>query len=138
MRRLLGRAQRPLLILGGFGWSPPACDNLQRFVEANYLPVACAFRYQDLFDNRHPNYIGDVGVGINPKLGQRIRDADLIIAVGARLGEMTTSGYTLLDAPVPHQTLIHVHAGAEELGRVYQAQLAINSGMPQFAARGWR
>lgn len=135
LRRLLGRAQRPLLILGGTGWTPAACDNVKRFVEANYLPVACAFRYQDLFDNRHANYVGDVGVGINPKLGQRVRDADLIIALGARLGEMTTSGYTLIQAPVPHQTLVHVHAGAEELGRVFQPQLAINSGMPQFAAR---
>ena len=135
LRRLLGRAQRPIVILGGFGWTPAACDNIKRFAEANYLPVACAFRFQDLFDNRHPNYIGDVGVGVNPKLGQRIKDADLIIAIGARLGEMTTSGYTLLDAPVPAQTLVHVHSGAEELGRVYQAQLMINSGAPQFASR---
>ncbi|MGH6622326.1 MAG: thiamine pyrophosphate-binding protein, partial [Burkholderiaceae bacterium] len=135
LRRLLGRAQRPIVILGGFGWTPAACENIKRFVEANYLPAACAFRYQDLFDNRHPNYVGDVGVGINPKLAQRVRDADLVVAVGARLGEMTTSGYTLLDSPVPQQTLVHVHAGAEELGRVYQAQLAINAGMPQFASR---
>ena len=97
--------------------------------------MRCAFRFQDLFDNRHPNYIGDVGVGVNPKLAQRIKDADLILAIGPRLGEMTTSGYTLLDAPVPAQTLIHVHAGAEELGRVFQAQLMINSGLPQFASR---
>ena len=135
LRRLLGRAQRPIVILGGFGWTPAACDNIKRFAEANYLPVACAFRFQDLLDNRHPNYVGDVGVGVNPKLGQRIKDADLIIAIGPRLGEMTTSGYTLLDAPVPSQTLVHVHAGAEELGRVYQAQLMINSGAPQFASR---
>jgi acetolactate synthase I/II/III large subunit len=135
LRRLLGRAQRPLVILGGSGWTPAACDNLKRFVEANYLPVACAFRSQDLFDNRHPNYIGDAGVGINPRLAQRIRDADLVLAIGARLGEMTTSGYSLLDVPVPQQALVHVHSGAEELGRVYQATLAINAGMPQFAAR---
>lgn len=135
LRRLLGRAQRPIVILGGFGWTPAACDNIKRFAEANYLPVACAFRFQDLLDNRHPNYIGDVGVGVNPKLAQRIKDADLIIAIGPRLGEMTTSGYTLLDVPVPAQTLVHVHAGADELGRVYQAQLMINSGAPQFASR---
>ncbi len=135
LRRLLGRAQRPLVILGGSGWTTAACDNLKRFVEANYLPVACAFRAQDLFDNRHPNYIGDAGVGINPRLAQRIRDADLVLAIGARLGEMTTSGYSLLDVPVPRQTLVHVHSGAEELGRVYQASLAINAGMPQFASR---
>jgi acetolactate synthase-1/2/3 large subunit len=135
LRRLLGRAQRPIVILGGTGWTPAACDNIKRFAEANYLPVACAFRYQDLFDNRHPNYVGDVGIGINPKLGQRIKDADLVVAVGARLGEMTTGGYSLLEAPVPTQSLVHVHAGSEELGRVYQAQLMINAGMPQFASR---
>jgi acetolactate synthase-1/2/3 large subunit len=135
LRRLLGRSQRPLLLLGGPGWTSAACDNIRRFAEANYLPVACAFRYQDLFDNRHPNYVGDVGIGINPKLAQRIRDADLIVCVGARLGEMTTSGYTLLTVPVPSQALVHVHTGIEELGRVYQSQLMINAGMPQFASR---
>jgi acetolactate synthase-1/2/3 large subunit len=135
LRRLLGQAQRPLVLLGGFGWSQSACENLRRWVEANHLPVACAFRFQDLFDNRHPNYVGDVGIGINPKLAQRVRDADLLIAIGPRLGEMTTGGYTLLEAPRPRQTLVHVHQGLEELGRVYQPALAICSGMPQLASR---
>jgi acetolactate synthase-1/2/3 large subunit len=135
LRQLLGAARRPIVLLGGTGWTPAACDNVRRFAEANRLPVACAFRYQDLFDNRHPNYVGDVGIGINPKLAQRIGAADLVLAIGPRLGEATTSGYTLLDAPVPKQTLIHVHQGIEELGRVYQPRLAICSGMPQFAAR---
>ncbi|MGH6611155.1 MAG: thiamine pyrophosphate-binding protein [Burkholderiaceae bacterium] len=135
LRRLLGRSTRPLVILGGFGWTPAACDNIKRFAEANYLPITCAFRYQDLFDNRHANYIGDVGIGINPKLAQRVKDADLILAIGPRLGEMTTSGYTLLEPPVPSQTLVHVHPGVEELGRVFQAQLMISSGMAQFASR---
>jgi acetolactate synthase-1/2/3 large subunit len=135
LRRLLGRAQRPLVVVGGPGWNDAACDNLRRFIEANYLPVACAFRAQDTFDNRHPNYVGDVGIGINPKLAQRLREADLVLAIGPRLGEMTTSGYSLLTAPVPQQTLVHVHSGAEELGRVYQPSLAINSGMPQLASR---
>jgi acetolactate synthase-1/2/3 large subunit len=135
LRRLLGAAQRPLVLLGGFGWTPAACDNIRRWVEANHLPVACAFRFQDLFDNRHPNYVGDVGIGINPKLAQRVRDADLLIAIGPRLGEMTTGGYTLLEAPRPRQSLVHVHQGIEELGRVYQPTLAIAAGMPQFAAR---
>src|SRR5690606_36305352 len=89
LRRMLGAARRPLVLLGGTGWTPQACDNVRRFAEANFLPVACAFRYQDLFDNRHPNYVGDVGIGINPKLAQRIREADLLIAIGPRLGEMT-------------------------------------------------
>jgi len=135
LRGLLRQAQRPLLMVGGAGWTLPARDNLRRFVEANDLPVVCGFRFQDRFDNEHPNYIGDAGIGINPKLADRIRTADLVIAIGLRLGEITTAGYTLLRAPVPEQALVHVHAGLEELGRVYQAQLMINSGMPQFAAR---
>ncbi len=106
---------------------------MQRFVEANALPCACAFRFQDLFDNRHAQYVGDVGIGINPVLGERVRTADVLLVVGARLGEMTTSGYTLLDSPVPRQRLIHVHPAAEELGRVYQPELAIVSGMVAFA-----
>ncbi len=135
MRSLLRQAQRPLLIVGGPGWTALAQDNLRRFVEANDLPVLCGFRFQDRFDNEHPNYVGEAGIGINPKLAQRIRYADLVIALGLRLGEITTSGYTLLRPPVPAQALIHVHSGLEELGRVYQAQLMINSGMPQMAAR---
>jgi acetolactate synthase I/II/III large subunit len=134
LRDMLAAAQRPLAILGGGGWTLEACTAFQRFAEGNHLPVACAFRFQDLFDNNHPNYIGDVGIGINPKLAARVKDADLILAIGPRLGEMTTGGYSLLEAPVPKQKLIHIHTGAEELGRVYQADLMINSGMPQIAA----
>ena len=106
---------------------------MRKFVEANHLPAACAFRYQDLFDNRHANYVGDVGVGINPILAERARTADVLLVVGARMGEMTTSGYTLLDSPVTRQKLVHVMAGAEELGRVYQAELPIHSSMGRFA-----
>jgi acetolactate synthase-1/2/3 large subunit len=135
IRRQLGKAQRPLVIIGGSGWSPAAAENLIGFAEANALPVACAFRFQDVIDNRHPNYIGDVGLGVNPQLAQRIRAADLILAFGPRLGEATTGGYELLQVPVARQALVHVHAGVEELGRVYQAELMINSGMPQLAAR---
>ncbi len=135
VRRLLGQARAPIVLLGGTGWTEAACENLRRFAEANELPVACAFRYQDLFDNRHPNYVGDVGIGINPRLAQRIRESDLVLAIGPRLGEMTTSGYTLLAVPQPKQALVHVHQGVEELGRVYQGQLMIASGMPQFASR---
>jgi acetolactate synthase-1/2/3 large subunit len=134
LRELLAGASRPLVILGGSGWTPRACDDIRGFALGNALPVACAFRFQDLFDNRHPSYCGDVGIGINPKLAARVRDADLVLAIGPRLGEMTTSGYTLFEVPVPRQKLVHVHAGAEELGRVYQAELLINSGMPEIAA----
>ncbi|MDN3919982.1 thiamine pyrophosphate-binding protein [Roseateles violae] len=129
LRERLLAARRPLLIAGGGGWSADACAALQRFAEAWSLPVGCAFRFQDLFDNRHPLYAGDVGIGINPKLAQRVKDADLIVALGARLGEMTTGGYTLLQAPRPAQQLVHIHAGAEELGRVYAADLLINASM---------
>jgi acetolactate synthase-1/2/3 large subunit len=134
LRELLGAAERPFVLAGGWGWNPAACADLRRFAEANALPVGCAFRFQDTFDNRHPNYAGDVGIGPNPKLAQRIKDADLVLAIGPRLGEMTTGGYTLLVPPRPAQKLVHVHAGAEELGRVYQGELLINSGMPQIAA----
>jgi acetolactate synthase-1/2/3 large subunit len=107
---------------------------VQTFAEANALPVACAFRFQDLLDNDHPHYIGDVGIGINPKLAARVREADLIIAFGPRLGEMTTSGYALLESPVPKQRLVHIHPDPEELGSVYQAELMIASGAPQAAS----
>jgi acetolactate synthase-1/2/3 large subunit len=131
LRGMLAEAQRPIVLLGGGTWNAQACADLQRFVEANMLPVACTFRFQDLFDNAHPNYIGDVGIGINPKLAARVKDADLVIAIGPRLGEMTTGGYTLLASPVPSQRLVHIHADPEELGSVYQAELMIASGAPQ-------
>jgi acetolactate synthase-1/2/3 large subunit len=134
LRGFLSAAKRPFVILGGGSWNAQAVADIKQFAEANDLPVGCSFRCQDLFDNRHRNYAGDVGIGINPALAKRIKDSDLLLVIGARLGEMTTSGYTLIDIPVPKQTLIHVHPGAEELGRVYQAALPINSGMPQIAA----
>jgi len=129
---LLQKAKNPFVILGGGGWNREACRGLQRWIEKSGLPVGTSFRCQDLFDNRSPNYAGDVGIGINPKLAQRVKDADVLLVIGARLGEMTTSAYSLVEAPLPRQTLIHVHAGAEELGRVYRAALPINSGYPQF------
>ena len=129
LRELLLSAQRPLLIAGGSGWDAGAAVALQRFAQAWQLPVACAFRFQDTFDNRHALYAGDVGIGINPNLAEHVRRADLIIALGPRLGEMTTGGYTLLQAPRPLQELVHVHAGAEELGRVYAADLLLQASM---------
>jgi acetolactate synthase-1/2/3 large subunit len=129
VRAMLLAAQRPFVIAGGSGWDAVSCDALQRFAEGWNLPVGCAFRFQDLFDNRHPNYAGDVGIAINPKLAKRIADADLVVAIGPRLGEMTTGGYTLLQAPRPAQKLIHIHAGAEELGRVYAADLLLQASM---------
>jgi acetolactate synthase-1/2/3 large subunit len=133
-RELLSVAQQPLVLVGGSRWDAQACAALRRFADAAELPVGCAFRHQDLFDNRHPAYAGDVGIGINPKLAARVRDADVLLVIGERLGEMTTSGYTLLDVPTPSPALIHVHPGADELGRVYQPALAINAAPGAFLA----
>lgn len=129
LREMLLQAERPFVIAGGGGWTVQAAQALQRFAENWSLPVGNAFRFQDTFDNFHPLYAGDVGIGINPKLAARIKQSDLVIAIGPRLGEMTTGGYTLLQAPRPTQKLVHIHASAEELGRVYQADLAIHASM---------
>ena len=134
LRQMLAQAERPIVIAGGGGWSRPACDDFLAFATAFNLPVAASFRAQDLIDNRDPHYVGDVAVGLNPRLAERIRNCDLLLAVGARLGEWTTAGYTLVEVPRPKQKFVHVHPGAEELGRVYQGDLLINSGMPEFAA----
>ena len=133
MRGLLSHARQPLMILGGGGWTAAAVDNIRMFAEANHLPVGTSFRCQDLFDNSHPNYAGHVGIGIDPALGERVKNADLLLVVGARLGEMTTSGYTLLDSPVPRQKLVHVSPAADELGRVFQPELGIVSAPVPFA-----
>jgi acetolactate synthase-1/2/3 large subunit len=132
LEKLLNAAKNPFVIVGGGGWTKKTSSALQDWAARTGIPVGASFRCQDYFDNRHPNYAGDVGIGLNPKLAQRVKDADLLLVIGARLGEMTTSGYTLLDVPVPKQKLVHVHAGPEELGRVYQATLPINSNYEEF------
>ncbi len=134
LREMLAAAKRPFVMLGGGGWNAKACDDIRAFIETNNLPTACAYRCQDLLDNRSPNYLGDIAVGMNPAIEKRIRDCDLLLAIGLRLGEWTTINYTLIDIPRPKMKFVHVHAGAEELGRVYQADILINSGMPEFAA----
>jgi acetolactate synthase-1/2/3 large subunit len=131
---LLDQAERPLVIVGGSGWTETARGDLRQFVEAFDLPIAAAFRRQDIFDNEHANYVGHIGIGLDPALQRYVRDSDLVVAVGARLGEPTTGGYTLFDIPEPRAPLVHVHADPSELGRVYKAQLMINAGMPEFAA----
>jgi acetolactate synthase I/II/III large subunit len=131
---ILSAAQRPIAVLGGGGWTQKACDDTRAFLETWQLPAVTSFRGKDRLDNRHPLYAGDMGIGIDPKLGARIAEADVLLVVGPRLGEMTTNGYTRLTPPVPKQRLIHVHPGAEELNRVYQAELAINSGIESFAS----
>lgn len=127
LKQLLEAAKRPLIMLGGSGWSKTSVDTIQGFAAANGLPVTVSFRCQDRFDNRLPNYVGDMGIGANPKLIKQMQDADVLVVLGARLGEMTTGGYVRIKAPVPEQTLIHIHQGAEELGRVFQPALAINA-----------
>ena len=129
LRSLLLNSKQPMVLAGGSGWTVQSAQALRRFAENWKLPVANTFRAQDTFDNHHPQYAGDVGIGINPKLAQRIRDSDLLLVIGPRLGEMTTGGYTLIDLPAPKQKLVHIHASAEELNRVYRADIAINATM---------
>lgn len=133
MRQLLAGARKPLMILGGSGWTDAGLRDIESFATQQGLPVACAFRRQDLFDNRHAQYVGEVGIGLNPELAQAIRASDLLLAVGTRLGEIVTSGYTLLEVPVPQQALVHVLPCAEELGRVYQPDLKVLASLNAFA-----
>lgn len=134
LRRRLQEASKPLMIVGGPTWTAEAVADITRFAEANGLPVSTSLRCQDCFNNRHDNYVGDLGLGVNPKLAERVKASDLLIVAGPRLGKMTTQGYTLIDIPNPVQQLVHIHPGAEELGRVYFPDLAINASMPNFAA----
>jgi acetolactate synthase-1/2/3 large subunit len=130
---LLDTAERPVAILGGSGWSAAAASRFSAFAERFALPVVCSFRRQMLMSAEHPCYAGDLGIGPNPKLLGLIKEADLLLLIGGRLGEIPSQGYTLLEIPVPRQRLVHVHPDAEELGRVYRAQLAINATPSAFA-----
>lgn len=130
---ILGSVERPLAVIGGGGWTAQACEDVRRFLEMWNLPTVTSFRGKDRLDNRHPLYVGDMGIGIDPKLGARIAEADALIAIGPRLGEMTTSGYSRVVPPVPKHRLVHVYPAGEELNRVYQAELGIVSGIGAFA-----
>lgn len=134
LRTMLVAAKRPVMMLGGGTWTPKAVADIATFAEANGLPVCCSFRNQDRFDNHHDNYIGEVGIGSNPALIALLSETDLLLAVGPRLGEQSTQGYSLLDIPSPQQPMVHVYPDPEELGRVYRAELPINAGMAAFAA----
>ena len=134
LRDMLAEAERPVVLVGGSGWTEQACGDLRTFAEANDLPVAAGFRRQDLLDNRHPGYTGVVGLGANPALAAAVRESDLLLVAGAQLGEIVTQGYTLLALPKPRQRLIHANPGIEEIGKVYQPDLGIAAGMPEFAA----
>ena len=123
-RRLLA-AERPIVLAGGSGWSEQGVGDLVAFSENFDLPVAVTFRRQMLFPADHPNFAGDLGIGPNPKLLQRVKDADLVILLGGRLSEMPSQSYTLLDIPGDGEKLVHIHPGAEELNKVYRAGLGI-------------
>jgi acetolactate synthase-1/2/3 large subunit len=131
---LLRQAKRPLAIVGGGGWTAQASQDLRAFVEANDLPTVASFRCQDFLDNQHPLYIGDLGLAPNPALAERVRNADFLLLAGARMGEASSRGYTLLDVPTPRQTLVHVYPDPAELGRVYHATFAVNASAPSFFA----
>ncbi len=131
---LVEASERPLLIVGGGGWSEQTGRDVLAFAEASNVPVVASFRRQDYVGNGSPAYAGMLTLGMDPALAQRVREADLILALGTRLGDIATGQYSLLEAPRPRQTLIHVHADPDELGRVYEAEVPIVSGSPQFAA----
>ena len=132
-RRLLA-AERPIVLAGGSGWSEQGVKDLARFAENFDLPVAVTFRRQMLFPADHPNFAGDLGIGPNPKLLERVRNADLVLLLGGRLSEMPSQSYTLLDIPGDGAKLVHVHPGAEELNKVYRAGLGILATPHAFAA----
>lgn len=132
LAQLLSTAQKPLMIVGGSRWDEQSVLDLQALAQAWKIPVACSFRRQMLFDHTHPNYAGDVGIGINPQLKQQILDSDVLLLIGGRFSEMPSQDYTLLNIPTPAQTLIHVYPGAEELGRVYRAHLSIHASPKAF------
>ena len=134
LQKMLWAAERPVMLLGGSRWSVAAHAAIARFAERFALPVATTFRRGALFDALHPCYAGDLGIGPNPKLIERIKAADLVLLVGGRLGEMPSQSYTLFDIPGPQTSFVHVHPGAEELGRVYKPHLAIHAAPTAFAA----
>ncbi|MBV1708095.1 MAG: thiamine pyrophosphate-binding protein [Hyphomicrobiales bacterium] len=134
LQKRLAAAARPIAILGGSGWNATARAAFQRFAERFELPVATSFRRAMLFDGDHPLYVGEIGIGPNPKLRERISAADLVLLAGARMSEMPSQGYQLFEVPKPRQSLVHVHADAHELGRVYQTDLAIHASPAGFAA----
>ena len=131
---LLGAARRPLILIAGANWTEAGKAALRGFAEASDIPVVAAFRYQDQFDNFSPVFAGEAGVGMPAHVKRLIRDADVILAINTRFGEMTTDGYTLLSVPCPEQTLVHVHASDRELGKVYQPALGVQAGPNAFAA----
>ena len=135
LANLLEQANKPIIIMGGSRWDADSVAHIEAFVERFKVPVACSFRRQMLFNHNHPNYAGDVGLGINPDLKSAISDADLVMLMGGRFSEVPSQNYQLLGVHDTQQQLIHIHASAEELGRVYRADLAIHAS-PKALAKG--
>ncbi len=133
VRNALLGAKRPVILTGGGGWTEDGCRNLERFAKATNIPVVAAFRFQDRFDNNANVYAGEAGVGMLPEVRQTLTEADLILAVGVRFGEMTTANHALFDLPKMKQTLIHAHSSPTELGKIYQPDIAINAGPNEVA-----
>ncbi len=134
LRELLAGAERPIVIVGEGGWTAAASDGVLVFCEANELPVVASFRCQDYVDNRSPTYAGHLTLGPDPNLVRRMKEADLVLAIGGRLGDITTQGYTVLEVPRPKQTLVHAHPDPNELGRVYEADLPIVSDLTELSS----
>ncbi|MEO9822988.1 MAG: thiamine pyrophosphate-binding protein [Paracoccaceae bacterium] len=128
VKAALADAEKPVVLMGGGGWSENGCRDMEQFAQNADIPVVAAFRYQDRFDNHASVYAGEAGVGMLPEVRQTLADADLILAIGVRFGEMTTANHTLFDLPKIRQMLIHTHTSAAELGKIYQPDIAINAG----------
>ena len=127
---LLSQAERPLIVAGGPHWNDQARADLQAFSEVQNVPVALGFRRQDYMDNTHANYAGDLNVGINPRLAKTVRDADFLLLLGTRFGDIETQGYTLVDPADPQKTIVHIHADTDEIGRVYTPDIGITATAP--------
>ncbi|HEY0201373.1 MAG TPA: thiamine pyrophosphate-dependent enzyme, partial [Burkholderiaceae bacterium] len=134
LANILTQARKPIALLGGTGWTPDACAQFERFAQRWDLPVVTEYRFQDVFDNHHAQYAGEIGPTSSQVLLERVKQADLVLAIGLRLSEGTTRGYTLINAPQPHQRLVHVHPGSEELGSVFRGELLIQASAPAFCA----
>lgn len=133
IRDLLQDARHPVVIIGGSGWSDKGIEDFASFASAAQLPVSASFRRQDLFNHKHKCYAGELGTGPNPKLVEKVREADLVLVIGARLDEICTQGYTLFDVPLPKQKMIHIHQSIDEIGKVYQPTLGIVANLNEAA-----
>lgn len=131
---ILAKAQQPLMVLGGSGWTDTAVQQMQEFAQRLAVPVMTSWRRFECFDQHHPCAAGQMGWGIDDKLAQRVRDADVIVAIGTRLGEETTDAYQLIESPTPRQKLVHVYPDANEISRVFRPDFGVVADVSSFAA----